>query len=97
MEIIIQNLFFTPSLELNEFVTNKINKLDRFHKRIEQANVCLKLESNIGDNKMCEIRLAVPGMDLFAKRRSGTFEEAIAQTVEALMKQMKRIKIRSYT
>ena len=41
---------------------------------------------------MCEIRLAIPGNDLMASAQCKTFEEAVAQCVEALEKQIKKRK-----
>ena len=41
---------------------------------------------------MCEIRLAIPGNDLLANAQCKTFEEAVAQCVEALEKQIKKRK-----
>jgi ribosome-associated translation inhibitor RaiA len=53
----------------------------------------LKLEkSDITANKVCEIRLAVPGNDLFATSQCTTFEEAVNETIEALQKQIRKLK-----
>ncbi len=57
------------------------------------SEVCLKLDkSDTRENKVCEIRLAIPGNDLLARAQCKTFEEAAAQCVEALEKQMKKRK-----
>lgn len=93
MKLTIQSLHFTATQELNLFVTEKVNKLSHFFEDIESANVCLKLDkSGTTDNKICEIRLAVPGNDLFAKRQSTTFEEATNETVNVLEQQIKKMK-----
>ncbi len=42
--------------------------------------------------KIAEIKLLVPGNDLFAKRQCKTFEEATDQAVEALRRQLKKKK-----
>ncbi len=39
-----------------------------------------------------EIRLAVPGNDLYAKRRAVSFEEAAVNTIEALRSQVEKDK-----
>lgn len=93
MKINIQSLHFTPTQRLSDFVTEKVNKLSHFSDRIESGNVCLKLDkSDKTENKVCEILLVVPGNDLFAKRQCETFEEATNQTIEALQKQIRKMK-----
>ncbi len=93
MELTIQSLHFTAKQKLNNFVTEKVNRLSRFYNKIESAKVCLKLDkSDKTDNKICEIRLAVPGNDLFAKRQCKTFENATNEAVAALQQQIKKMK-----
>lgn len=93
MEITIQSLHFTASPQLNDFVTEKVSKLSHLYDRIESANVSLKLEpATETDNKLCEIRLAVPGNDVFAKRQAVTFEEATNEVVDALGRQLVKLK-----
>ncbi len=96
MEINIQSLHFTASKELNDFVTEKVNKLSNHFDKIESATVSLKLEnSDTTENKVCEIRLAVPGNDLFAKKQGKSFEEAVKEVVDILQVQI--IKMKSKT
>jgi len=93
MNLNIQSIHFTPSEALNSYITEKISKLDHFNIRIESGEVCLRLDKSAkAGNKVCEIRLAIPGNDLFAKRQCQTFEEATNQAIEALQKQLRRKK-----
>lgn len=93
MKLVIQSLHFNSKPELNNFLTEKVNKLSHFHNKIESANVCLKLDkSDSNENKICEIKLAIPGNDLFVKRQCLTFEEAATQAVDALQNQIKKLK-----
>jgi len=93
MQIDVRSLHFTAKPELIAFVTGKVNGLSHFNDRIIAADVHLKLEKADDDeNKICEIKLIVPGNDLFAERRSDTFEGAIAQVMEALEKQLRKEK-----
>ena len=83
----------SPHVHLNEtltaFVNDKVNHLNHFYNRIESANVCLKLDkSDTHENKVCEIRLAIPGNDLFAKRNAHSFESAVSETIDAIHKQL---------
>lgn len=93
MKLTIQPLNFNPGRNLNEYITENVGKLSRFYDRIESANVCLKLENaDLTEAKVCEIKLTVPGNNLFAKKQSKTFEEAISETVDALKQQLEKMK-----
>jgi len=93
MKINIQSLHFTPHAELNNFVLDKVTKLEKFDHNILSGDVCLKLEkSSTTDNKVCEIKLEIPGNDLFAKKQSKTFEEATVLAVDALQHQIEKLK-----
>ena len=93
MKIKIQSLHFKANEQLEEFVQNKVSKLSHFNDRIVSGEVCLKLDkSKELDNKVCEIRLAIPGNDLFAKKQCTTFEEATNEVIDALQKQLRRKK-----
>jgi len=93
MKINLQSLHFKASNNLKEFVEEKVGKLSRFDDKIISADVTLFADDgkNI-DNKVCEIRLIVPGYDDFVKRNAESFEEAIAGAVETLQKIIKRKK-----
>ncbi len=86
MKINLQTLNFKPSEQLVTFVNDKVNKLARFDDSIISAEVVLTLDGNSVDNKVCDIRLVVPGNDDFVKRNAVSFEEAIASCVEILQK-----------
>ena len=89
MKIIIQTPDFKADQTLLDFVNEKVTKLTRFLEAIHDATVTLKLDkSDTRDNKRCEIRLGIPGNDLFASRQCKTFEEATAKAVDALRSQI---------
>jgi putative sigma-54 modulation protein len=89
MQINIQSLSFHPSDKLTDFTLDKVNKLTQYTDRISHAEVVLKTDkSDTRDNRFCEIRLSIPGNDLFASRQQPTFEEAVLKTVEALKQQL---------
>ena len=93
MKLKFQSLDFTASQELTDFVQSKIDKLEHLYDEIIWSEVCLKLDkSDTRENKVCELRLAIPGNDLLASAQCKTFEEAAAQCVEALEKQIKKRK-----
>ncbi len=89
MNVTIQSVRFTASAQLEEFVQQKVNKLDQFFDNIVSAEVILKLDkSDSTENKVAEISLNVPGGDLFAKKQTKTFEEGVDLCVDALRKQL---------
>ncbi|MFI5163868.1 MAG: ribosome hibernation-promoting factor, HPF/YfiA family [Bacteroidia bacterium] len=93
MEIKIQSLHFTPTQKLFDYVNEKVEKLSHFGDRVAGGDVCLKLDkSKKLNNKVCEIKLSVPGNDLFAKHQCKTFEEAVNETVDSLQGQLRKQK-----
>ena len=68
-------------------------KLSCIYGEIIGSEVYLRLNSSAsGDNKICTIRLLIPGNDLLASSQYKKFEIAIVQTVEALKRQIKKRK-----
>lgn len=93
MQINIQSPGFTPKLELINFVHTEIEKLSRLCEKIIGSEVNLKLDSGATkENKICTIRLFIPGNDLLASSQYNKFEQAITQTVEVLKRQIKKHK-----
>lgn len=89
MRIIIQTPDFKAQPELMDYVNEKVEKLGQFSDRILESRVLLKLDrSDTKDNKISEIKLVIPGNDLFASKHGKSFEEATAKAVEALRSQL---------
>ncbi len=96
MKINIKTLKFRAKKELKDYVTEKVSKLSRFDERIISAEVTLTMEgANIPENKICEIRLVIPGYDDFVKKNGATFEEAVHTSVEVLQKVLQRKKVQA--
>ncbi len=96
MNVNVHSIHFDADTKLVTFIKDKLGKLTQFHDSIISAEVFLRLEHD-GDNrqnKVVDIRLAVPGREHFAKRQGKSFEEATAGTVEALRTQVERTKER---
>jgi putative sigma-54 modulation protein len=93
MKINIQSVKFDADKKLLDFVRQKVGKLLQFHDDILGSEVILRLENVQGDdNKVTEVILNIPGNNLFAKKQSKTFEEAVDGCVDALRKQLKKQK-----
>jgi len=93
MKITVQSIHFTADKGLLEFIQKKADKLETFYDKIINGEVYLKLE-NVEDeaNKIAEIKIMLPGNQLFAKEKCKTFEEATDLAVESLRKQIEKHK-----
>ncbi len=93
MKINIQAPDFKVRKELADFVNAQVGKLALLSDRIVDATVYLRPgKLNIGRDKICEVRLNIPGKELFASKESDTFENAVAEAAEALKHQLDRWK-----
>jgi len=89
MKVIIEAQDFKLSRKLTRFINRKVETLDRYHDQIVESIVHLKkIKSGLPENKVCEIRLGIPGNDLFASKEAGTFEQAINKAVYAIKRQI---------
>ena len=93
MDIKIHSVRFDADVKLLKFIKSKVSKLIQFNDDIIAAEVFLRLENSQDmENKIAEIKLDIPGNNLFAKKQSKSFEEAIDLAVGALRKQVKKKK-----
>lgn len=89
MNITIQSVHFNTAEKLEEFIQQKVGKLDQFSDDIINAEVTLRLDkAETSENKLVDVTLDIPGSNLFAKKQSKTFEESIDLACEALRKQL---------
>lgn len=89
MDIIIQHLGFQKSESLDNFIREKVNALKS--DAIIRANVALYIAS-VGnpENQVCEIRLEIPGNDLFVKKGAVHFETSVTECVDILQTQLRK-------
>ena len=98
MKINIQSIAFTLRKEVSDFIQNKVKKLTRLYREIIGIEVSLKVDkSDTRDNKVCRIRLIIPGNDMLSGAQCKTFEAATTQAVEALERQIERRKTKVIT
>lgn len=91
MQVQVHSIHFDADQKLIAFIQEKISKLTLFHDEIIGGEVFLRLDkADNKENKVTEIKLLVPGKDLFAKRQCKSFEEATDDAVEALRRQIKK-------
>jgi putative sigma-54 modulation protein len=93
MKVNITSVHFKTDKKLEDFIEKKIGKLSNTFDGVLGTDVTLRLENSENkENKIAEIKVAIKGHDLFAKKQSKTFEEATDTAVEALRRQLKRHK-----
>ncbi|MCQ2280716.1 MAG: ribosome-associated translation inhibitor RaiA [Bacteroidales bacterium] len=93
MNITISSLHFKADQKLETFITEKVEKLEKMHDGIIGAEVTLKLENtDKPENKTAEIKIKIRGNDVLAEKTAKSFEEATDNVVEALKKQLVKVK-----
>ncbi|MES2629050.1 MAG: ribosome-associated translation inhibitor RaiA [Bacteroidota bacterium] len=93
MEFQVHSIHFDADAKLINHVTERMNKLDVFFDQITDGEVFLRLDkSDNNENKITEIKLNVPGKELFAKKQCKSFEEATDTAIEALRQQLQKHK-----
>ncbi len=93
MDIQVHSVHFTADKKLLNFVNDKVNKLELFFDNIIAGEVFLRLDkSQEKENKVAEVKILLPGKELFAKKQCRSFEEAADLAVEALRRQVKKHK-----
>jgi putative sigma-54 modulation protein len=93
METKIQSIHFKADRKLIDFINEKTGKLPHYFEGIISTEVFLRLnKADNSANKVAEVKVHVPGNELYVKRQCKTFEEAIDISVEVLARQIKKYK-----
>jgi len=91
MKVMINSVHFKADQKLEEFITQKVEKLCAKYSEVISAEVTLKLDNtDTPENKIVDIRLVLRGDDLYASKQSKSFEEATDVAVDALKKQLEK-------
>ena len=71
MKVTINSVHFKADQKLEEFITQKVEKVCAKYSEVIGAEVALKLDNtDTPENKIAEIKLDVKGEDLFASKQS---------------------------
>lgn len=93
MKVNITSVKFKTDKKLDDYISDRVEKLHQFFEGAISSEVTLRLDnSEKVKDKVVEIRVMVKGNDLFAKKESKSFEDATDQAVEALRKQLTKYK-----
>ncbi len=94
MDINIKAIHFDISEKLTEFINKKVEKLTRRHPAVATVDISLKVvKPETALNKQAIVRVAVPQQeDIVADKTADSFEEAIDVALEAIDRQLEKIK-----
>ncbi len=94
MEVNIKSIHFDATEKLQDFINKKVNRLARHHENISNVEVTLSVvKPETSMNKEAGIKISVPQQeDIFASKTANSFEEAVDLGLEALERQLEKIK-----
>jgi putative sigma-54 modulation protein len=93
MKVFTQSVNFNADNQLIELVEAKVSALTKFHDKIVDAEVFLKVQkTSEKENKITEVKINIPGSELIITRETKTFEEGISSAVDSLKRQLKKSK-----
>lgn len=94
MEVRIQSIHFDATSKLEDFINKKAQKLARRNEAITLFDVTLKVvKPETAMNKEASIKLTIPSAeDLFASKVADSFEEAVDLAIDALDRQLAKLK-----
>lgn len=93
MKVFTQSVNFNADNTLIKFVEKKVESLEKFHDKIVDVEVFLKVQNTSDkENKITEIKINIPGSELIVNRETKTFEEGVNAAVDNLKRQLKRSK-----
>lgn len=93
MNVYVQSVNFTADKKLIVFVEDKVGTMQKFHDKVIDCEVFLKvLQTSEKENKLCELKINIPGHELMVKKEAKSFEEAAVNSIDSMVRQLKKIK-----
>lgn len=93
MDFKVNTVHFTADEKLVDFIHGKVKKLELMYDNIIASEIYLRLDKNaVKENKIAEVKILLPGNELFARKQCKSFEEAADLAVDALKKQVEKHK-----
>lgn len=92
MKLQVHSIHFDADIKLIDFIQKKLDKLETFYDRLVDGEVFLRLNNEGIANKTVEIKVRVPGNQLFAVEKARSFEAATDLAADALRIQLRRFK-----
>ncbi len=98
MKMDLQTVGFHAEDDLVQYAREKTENLQKYYDQIVGAEVYLKLvNDDRGDTKVAEIKLNIPGNDIYAEERTDKFEGSINAACEKLKGQIRKLKTKMQT
>ena len=92
MKVQVHSIHFDADIKLIDFIQRKLDKLETFYDRLVDGEVFLRLNNEGRENKTVEIKVRVPGNQLFAIEKARSFEAATDLAADALRIQLTKFK-----
>ena len=93
MKVFVQSVNFNADKKLVDFVEKKLLGLEKFHDKIIDIEVFLKVQkTSEKENKTTEVKINIPGSELVVKKDTRSFEEGASAVVDAMKRQLKKSK-----
>ncbi len=93
MKININSVHFKADKKLEDFITQKVEKVCSKFSDVIGSEVTLKIDNtDVPENKIADIRIILKGNDLYASKVSKSFEESTDLAIDALKKQLEKYK-----
>ena len=93
MKVNVNAVNFNVDRKLVDFVTERMDKLEKYYDKVVVVDVFLKVEATSEkENKIVEIKVHVPGDDLIVKKQCKTFEEAVDSCTSSLERVLEKRK-----
>ncbi len=93
MKVFVQSVNFNADKKLVDFVERKAMCLEKYHDKIIDAEVFLKVQkTSEKENKITELKINIPGSELIVKKETKTFEEGISIVADSMKRQLKKSK-----
>ena len=85
----IQTVGFNAKDDLLETTKERVQKLEKYYNPIIGSEVYLRLEyDEHKENKKVELKLNIPGEDVYADHQSDSFEHSLIEVIEKVRKQL---------
>jgi putative sigma-54 modulation protein len=92
MKLQVHSIHFDADRKLINYIQKKLDKLETFYDRMVDGEVFLRLNNEGVENKTVEIKVRVPGNQLFAAEKARSFEAATGLAADALRMQLTKLK-----
>lgn len=85
----IQTVGFNAKQGLLDETKSRVESLSKFYTPIIGAEVYLRLEyDEQKENKIAQVKLNIPGEDVFAEHKSHSFEHSLIESIEKVKRQL---------